>query len=97
MFGLWRWIKLRRRMLRWVDALNAHDPANGDRNWALTELNVWRNAIAHQQFTHKDLDGRNTVRLQDVRGWRAACEALATELDAIVGAQVATITGAPAW
>jgi hypothetical protein len=79
------------------DALNAHDPANADRNDALTQLNVWRNAIAHQEFAHKDLAGRSTVRLREVRGWRAACEALAIHLDAVVGAQVAIITGAPAW
>src|SRR5258708_38658279 len=79
------------------DALEAHDPVNKDRNKVLTNLNVWRNAIAHQNFTDKDLAGRTTVRLKDVRNWRKACEELAVELDAVVGAQIAIITGAPTW
>ena len=51
------------------DALEARDPANNDRHKILTNLNVWRNAIAHQNFTDKDLGGRTTVRLRDVRNW----------------------------
>ena len=79
------------------DALEAHDPKNSDRNKVLANLNVWRNAIAHQNFTDKALGGRTTVRLNDVRKWRSACEELAIDLDAVVGAQIAIITGAPTW
>ena len=79
------------------DALHARDPANQARNTALENLNVWRNAIAHQSFTDQRLDGRTTVRLLDVRYWRRVCEELATQLDAEVGAQIAIITGASTW
>jgi hypothetical protein len=78
-------------------SLLAHDAHNGDRQDSLELLNKWRNAIAHQDFKPKELGGRTTVRLTDVRSWRRACEDLATDMDAVVGAYVATITGAPPW
>lgn len=43
------------------------------------------------------LGGRATVRLADVRRWRGACEKLAAEMDAVVGAHVGTILGANPW
>ena len=79
------------------DALKAHDANNSVRNKALETLNKWRNAIAHQDFDRQELDGRSTVRLADVRGWRRNCEELAVELDVVVGAHVGTITGGNPW
>jgi hypothetical protein len=79
------------------DAMTAHDRDNGDRQNALETLNKWRNAIAHQNFKVKELGNRLTVRLRDVRLWRRACEQLAGDLDAVVGARVATIVGANPW
>ena len=78
-------------------ALNSHNPANNARNQVLGTLNEWRNAIAHQDFDPAKLGGRTAVRLSDVKHWRRTCEDLATDLDFVVGAHVATITGASPW
>ena len=55
--------------------MKRHDPANATRNKVMEKFNVWRNAIAHQDFTSKELDGRTTVTLAMVRKWRGTCEA----------------------
>lgn len=78
-------------------ALEAHDAANRDRKKVLENLNLWRNAIAHQDFTKKELGGRTGVLLKDVRRWRANCERLAEDFDAVVGARLATIIGHNPW
>ena len=57
--------------------------------------------IAHQDFTSPgDLDlgaGRVDLRLADVDAWRAACDQLATTMDAAVGARLAGLAGRPPW
>jgi hypothetical protein len=78
-------------------ALFAHDRANNSRNRDLGTLNEWRNAIAHQNFDPAKLGGRTVVRLSDVRFWRRTCEDLAADMDFVVGAHVATITGSNPW
>ena len=79
------------------EALKRHDPANATRNKVMEKFNVWRNAIAHQDFTSKELDGRTTVTLAMVRKWRGTCEALAMDLDSVVGSRLAIILGANPW
>ena len=83
--------------LRLWPTLTAHNHANDARNSNLETLNKWRNAIAHQNFDPAKLGGRTAVRLADVRLWRRTCEDLATDMDFVVGAHVATITGANPW
>lgn len=78
-------------------ALKKHDAGNALRQKSLETLNVWRNAIAHQDFDPAKLNHRVTVRLSDVRRWRKACEGLAVELDAVVGAYVGIILGVNPW
>jgi hypothetical protein len=78
-------------------ALRAHDFANEARNRDLEALNEWRNAIAHQDFNPAKLGGRASVRLNDVRLWRRACEGLAVDMDVVVGAHIATITTVKPW
>jgi hypothetical protein len=78
-------------------ALNMHNTANQARSKVLAELNEWRNAIAHQDFDPAKLGGRIAVLLSNVKRWRRNCEDLATDLDFVVGAHVATITGAKPW
>ncbi|MSP55958.1 MAG: hypothetical protein EXR69_10200 [Myxococcales bacterium] len=79
-------------------ALNAH---TAGQKLLLEQLNRWRNAIAHQDFTSPtDLDlgaGRVDLRLADVDAWRAACAQLAATMDAAVGAWLAGLAGRPPW
>ncbi len=73
------------------------NPANEARCKSLERLNDWRNAIAHQDFNPDRLGGRSTLLLQDVRQWRATCEELATEFDAVIANHLAIILGAMPW
>lgn len=75
----------------------AHDPRNKRRRERLEEWNAWRNAIAHQNFRSPSLQGKSTLRLSDVREWRAACDALAKELDYAVARHLAIICGTAPW
>lgn len=60
-------------------------------------LNVWRNAIAHQDFTAPQLQGRTTVRLGDARRWRTTCQALALCFDQVVNQRLTAILGVVPW
>lgn len=75
----------------------ARDSRNPARQRALGELNVWRNAIAHQDFTHRELGGRDEVQLAQVRRWRAACNHLAVDFDRVLHAYLQGLTGTPPW
>ena len=76
----------------WVD-LESTDPLGARRRQALQELNRWRNAIAHQDWT----DIGPTLQIAEVRRWRWACTRLATAMDRCVSqrlrALVAQISG----
>jgi hypothetical protein len=52
----------------------AEDPRNRRRRAALDDLNVWRNAIAHQDFDPGTLAGSTTLHLDQVRHWRRTCD-----------------------
>lgn len=65
-------------------AVLAVDARNERRRDCLLELNVWRNAIAHQDFDPERLGDRVTVTLAMVRRWRSASGALAESFDRIV-------------
>jgi hypothetical protein len=58
---------------------------------------VWRNAIAHQDFTSathlQELGGRTEIRLQEVRAFRRACSHLARDFDAVVLAYIKAVAG----
>lgn len=78
-------------------AVHSAGVMNRRRRQYLEDLNVWRNAIAHQDFTDQRLQGRTAVRLSDVQRWRRACDGLAAEFDAVVAAHLGTILGANPW
>jgi hypothetical protein len=80
----------------WPEVL-ASDSRNASRRLSLEALNRWRNAIAHQDFSTLSLAGRTELRLAEVRHWRAGCNALAQEFDAVVGHHLATIHGVAPW
>jgi hypothetical protein len=77
--------------------VTAANPRNVSRRNQLEQLNAWRNAIAHQDFTKPECHGRTSVRLADVGRWRGACSGLAMEFDAVISRYLRKITGIPPW
>ncbi len=62
----------------------------------LSQLMIWRNAIAHQDFTftsqqRKILDD-TSITLGSFRAWRGACNGLAQTFDKVVAARIIAIT-----
>lgn len=85
------------RKFRFMDELLAHDPSNQLRKTKLEELSVWRNAIAHQDFTNQELQGKATISLGAVKRWRAACKGFATSMDQVMRRQLTTLLGVSPW
>jgi hypothetical protein len=61
----------------------------------LVELNEWRNAIAHQDFT--ELRGSVKLRLAQVQQWRIICNRLARVFDQVMRSYLYSRTGAWPW
>ncbi|HEU4558364.1 MAG TPA: HEPN domain-containing protein [Longimicrobium sp.] len=83
--------------LRLWDQVNRASPRNAVRQSKLGELNLWRNAVAHQDFTNPALGGRDTLRIGEVRAWRSACSNLAVEFDRQVGLYLSSIIRVRPW
>jgi hypothetical protein len=81
--------------LRLWPELYAGDQRNERRNAKLEELNQWRNAIAHDDFT-KIADGSVLV-LKTVKDLRSACSGVARSMDSAVSRYVRLIVGKPPW
>jgi hypothetical protein len=79
------------------DKVKALDTRNEARRQLLKELNNWRNAIAHQHFDPAKLGDRTTLRLNDVNGWRRACNELARAFDKVTRAYISTLLGSHPW
>ncbi len=62
---------------------------------ALEELNGWRNAIAHQDWTR--VGGQSDLRLGAVRRWRRTCNGLVGSFDRAVHDHLLDMVGAPPW
>ena len=73
------------------------DRRNNTRREHLDFLNVWRNAIAHQDFDPAALGGTTTLHLSTVRSWRKACNGLAKSFDRVMKAYITRITGNSPW
>lgn len=80
----------------WQDATWSTTP-NRFRRIGLEQLNVWRNAIAHQDFNKPACGGRRVVTLAEVRRWRGACTGLAREFDGVVGRHLHRTSGSRPW
>jgi hypothetical protein len=81
----------------WTEALAA-DGGNASRRQLLGELNEWRNAIAHHDFTPAMLRaGHAALHLSQVQTWRRACDGLARSFDAVMRRFIANITGTGPW
>ena len=78
----------------WTD-VKALRPANDTRQAALEELNVWRNAIAHQNFAL--LGDNSSLRLATVRRWRSATDGLAKRFDRVMRVHLKAVLGKRPW
>jgi len=79
------------------DEMRLHNARNAERQRLLEELNRWRNAVAHQDFSHPALAGEHDVTLRYVRRWRRACEGLAVEFDAVLQLYLRTLLKRRPW
>ena len=80
----------------WDEVLSLNQRSKG-RQDRLTELNTWRNAIAHQDFDLAKLGGTSILQLRDVRDWRRACNYLATTFEDVMRTHLQFINSAPPW
>jgi hypothetical protein len=66
------------------------------RQASLDQLNAWRNAVAHQDWSR--LPGqRPDLRLSVVQGWRSTCRGLARSFDEAVRIYLGTMVGRSPW
>lgn len=91
-FGIDLWAEIRARSPRKC-AVNRR---------LLDELNLWRNAIAHQDFRQRTLDGKPYpfpayLQLNLVRRWRRTCEDIAGDLDVILEQRMRMLIGRAPW
>jgi len=82
--------------------VNAADKRNAGRRRLLEQLNVWRNAIVHQNFLLKPhhqalVKGTNPDHVSHVRMWRRNCDELAEELDRVVRTYVSRVVAGEPW
>lgn len=83
-------------LLFW-DHVRAQSRWNIGRTNHLTNLNDWRNAIAHQDFDPAKLGGTIKLRLATVNQWRKACNQLANVFDGIMQNHIHQISGTHPW
>lgn len=87
-----------RYFLDFWDAVIALDPANQPaRRDRLSRLNLWRNAIAHNNYDPGELGGTTTLAIPIVQGWRTDCEVFASAFDGVMRAHLQAITGVSPW
>jgi hypothetical protein len=79
----------------WADVEHI-DHRNEVRRELLDELNLWRNAIAHQDFDPVRL-GAGALQLRQVRTWRAACQQLALDFDEVMRSHLERRLGGSPW
>lgn len=76
------------------ERVNALDPTNEGRRARLDELNLWRNAIAHHDFSRLP---NTRLRLEQVRTWRKTCDRLVRAFDLVLSLQLKDVTGSVPW
>lgn len=82
--------------LAFWDEVRALDLRNQARQNRLEELNDWRNAIAHQDFTSPALGGA-ILHLHRVRAWRTAYHQLASSFDEVIRRLIESVSGFSPW
>ncbi len=72
------------------------DRRKTQRSAALKNLNDWRNAIAHQDWS--GVPNQNpSLQLKQVNAWRSACAGLAASFDRAVNQHLAGMVGQSPW
>ena len=84
-FGLELWGELQRR-----------DPRTARRRILLGDLNDWRNAVAHQDFSPRGTV-RGVLKFTQIQRYRRVCETLARSFDRLLGKHLTTVFGATPW
>lgn len=77
----------------WTE-VNALSPNATVRRQRLEELNGWRNAIAHNDFSRL---GGVRLRIMQVQRWRSACDRLAVSFDSVLSSYLHKETGTIPW
>jgi hypothetical protein len=72
-------------------------PHNESRRKELEELNKWRNAIAHQNFSAVGPRVTPRLNLAQVRRWRSVCKGLARSFDEVMRAHLQSLIGISPW
>jgi hypothetical protein len=88
--------------LSFLAEVSAIDSGNAARRRKLVQLNVWRNAIVHQNFVLKGhhealVKGTNPDHITHVRMWSRNCAELAEMFDRVVRAYVSHVVAGPPW
>jgi hypothetical protein len=76
----------------WSEVCN-HRPGNDTRQRELEEINRWRNAIAHQNFSGVSPTAAPMLPIVKVRRWRSVCVGLARSFDEVMRAHLESLTG----
>jgi hypothetical protein len=83
------------------NAVNQRDIRNSARQAKTEQLNIWRNAIAHQDFVLKGDDlvkiGTTDRKLRFIVAWRSACDNLAFHFDRAIRDHLTALTGIAPW
>jgi len=81
-------------------AVDALGPSFAARRRKLDQLNAWRNAIAHQDFTRLGADPLTAGTRADLptfRSWRSALDQLAGGMDRVMYRVIAATIGRAPW
>lgn len=81
-------------LVLWDDVSKRH-PRTRNRKRHLEDLNEWRNAIAHDDFSRIAVGG--ALHLRRVRTWRNACEKLAISIDEAIFDHLRQLNGFDPW
>ena len=81
--------------IRFWDQVRAYDTRNVHRQQELERLNLWGNAIAHQDFTK--VGGSMSLQLATVQKWHRTCSGLAVSFDEVLRIHFQRIMGASPW
>lgn len=81
--------------IRFWPELQALDPQTPSYRVAPDELNTWRNAVAHQDFSSFPAGSR--LLLGDVRRWRKSCRALARVMNESLRNYLFSMSGVSPW
>lgn len=77
--------------------LVAADRRTEARQRTLETMNLWRNAIGHEDFNRPEFGGRRTVPIRLARSFRRACSGLAATMDVVMRAHLTGVLPTEPW